>query len=1733
MKKTFHLSLFCLTFFLQSISAQNIIDRKLFGQNAWYVDIMKIGNPDELDLYWTDLRASGVTTVRIGGITPNWEFGQLTTSTYQRLKYLLKKIRQNGMEPIVQVGYDPSNAVSPQASSIGVVVSDLNSDSDYDYHVYHWIIANEPDHDVNGHDGGYGWKTTAQADLIENYIREYSIAMRNSSPTPIKIIGPELSTYWSTYAVYTALTDMNSTYPSSNATCILPYIDVFTIHLYPFQDQNKPQTAPDQLAATRSNVINYLSGSAPVYFVGGGSTTPLRTQLSDIRTRLNNNGGTNIEIGITETNICTANDVSNSNSTVGSDDLISGTGANSFLAGQFWVETIAECMRANNPSTTNAKVKFLNFWSVKEGSSGDNYAGNIGYLNQDATPGSTWGAAGSKKSTYYHFQMMANNFKGEFLSPAISGSNSSNIKAYAASDGNRIAVMILNQQDGSNPSRSLTVSLNGGGSGSDINLNLGLGLSPSPSNYVTNNSTSYLLNIANQSTVLLLFDCKGNFSGRYDYKMSSATSAPAYVAASPANPLFTPSIALISSPGYLMSGASGTFTLTPGYNYTWTAPGPIVYNNPPSNSSVELSAPTVGGDSYQYLFSVTDGECVFSSGITTYAGGPVVGTPSIFCGYIADIKPAKCNNANGEVTIISYNCTGPTIYYTWDGGTPTTSNPITNLSPGMHTVVVSSSLCGSSYTLQAYVPNSTTAPYVTAGPDKVICLGNNTTLGSAINGGQHPYTYSWSPSTGLSSTTAAKPVATPTVTTTYTVTVTGNGTGACSATDQVTVTVNQPISFTVTGSNTSCIGATTYSVSAVQTGVNYTWSISGGSSGTGSSFTADIASTGATVTFTGSYPNGGCANVTKTLYVGSCCSPSPSAGNFTNSNCTAIAAAGVGSSSGGTLTITGQTIGLNGTLTLDQNLILQGCELRMGYMAKINVAAGKTLTITNNGSNKTHIYACSEMWDGIYDTTSTSAVVINNGSTIEDAVNAVYSKNNGLVNIYSSATYGNVFFNKNLRSLTVLSSTGTYAGYIRATTIKCADGLTGGNPTNTSGKLRYPNTTVRSSTAITLTNVNDITIGNSAVSGDLNTIDNQDFGIVSTNSSIKVYNNNFTNITSTMAGRSDCNAGTAICATAAGNSRTLSAGGTSSATQANTFTNCSVGINAYNGMNCNIISNAFTTVNTGIYVWNNSYRYATITDNVINSSLTGISCYNNVGTNISMTANEIDAGTQVRAIGITVNEVVSGATYQASGNIIENVRHGVIGNGISNSSFDNNNVSIKHTSSASYYCSGIGLTNSTACSVIDNFVQGQNSNDYWVNGIFIDNSTSNEVTCNESHTLGAGMFFGGVQTPNTYIARNLMDNNYWGLVLNYGEVGPQKTMSGATTLPNDNRWTNSFTSGCYVLSYNSNGALSPFYVRPTLVTYNPAVVSGNNCVTSGTAITFTTTSGTNPYECASDGERLSQPGANPNTAYREMEIPVDYDHLVRIAKDSIVPFAYEESTREMLRQGLYQFLMADSTAMANEPILESFVNDKSEGNVGTLDLIQNTLADSAGREASSLTDLLTLNNSIVPENDVQANSQWIYANVMESLTAGNEYSESQLNDMRLMAAKCPYSDGYAVYQARAILSHYDTTEFRNECENIYFGSERAMSAPEAISDFRLFPNPNNGTMNFEYSMNENSEGIFEIFDLSGKLVTAISLSAGEEKQIVIDENQLNSGIYFYKVKINGELKTSNKLVIIK
>ena len=235
----------------------------------------------------------------------------------------------------------------------------------------------------------------------------------------------------------------------------------------------------------------------------------------------------------------------------------------------------------------------------------------------------------------------------------------------------------------------------------------------------------------------------------------------------------------------LGSGSTGTGG-TPPYQYLWAPTIGLNANNTPNPLACPLITTT-------FNVQVTDSNgCVINDAVTV------------------TVRPVPVANAGTDASMTT--CSGDSVRI---GGTPAASggtlgytyswSPAAGLYPD--TTVTNPWVKGIStsglYTLKVTDANGCTAEDAVAitvvpstlsadaGNDGAYCSGSvsSVTLGGGTTaiGGAPVYTFSWSPSTGLSSTTVAHPVANPTTTQTYYVTVTDSK--GCIAVDSVTVTV--------------------------------------------------------------------------------------------------------------------------------------------------------------------------------------------------------------------------------------------------------------------------------------------------------------------------------------------------------------------------------------------------------------------------------------------------------------------------------------------------------------------------------------------------------------------------------------------------------------------------------------------------------------------------------------------------------------------------------------------------------------------------------------------------------------------------------------------------------------------------------------------------------------------------------------------------------------------------------
>jgi hypothetical protein len=322
---------------------------------------------------------------------------------------------------------------------------------------------------------------------------------------------------------------------------------------------------------------------------------------------------------------------------------------------------------------------------------------------------------------------------------------------------------------------------------------------------------------------------------------SSTVANPTVTVSSPGTTIYTVTVTNTSTSCTASATVSVTMNAIPtvnaGTNLTFCGSGsaqigsaPVAgrsYSWTPSTglSSTTVSNPTVTASSagttvYTVTVTNTSTSCSATGQVSVTVNAlPTAnaGTNVTFCG-------------SGSAQIGSAPVAGRS--YSWTPSTglssTTVSNPTVSVSsPGttIYTVTVTNTSTSCSATSQVSVTMNN-GPVASAGNDVNFCGSGSTQIGAAPVAGN---TYSWSPATGLSSTTVANPTVTKSTlgTTVYTVTVTSNS-SSCSATDQVSVTVNAVpnVSAGPDGAHDCVIPSVTLSGSSTTPGAQYSWTAS-------------------------------------------------------------------------------------------------------------------------------------------------------------------------------------------------------------------------------------------------------------------------------------------------------------------------------------------------------------------------------------------------------------------------------------------------------------------------------------------------------------------------------------------------------------------------------------------------------------------------------------------------------------------------------------------------------------------------------------------------------------------------------------------------------------------------------------------------------------------------------------------------------------------------------------------
>jgi gliding motility-associated-like protein len=355
-----------------------------------------------------------------------------------------------------------------------------------------------------------------------------------------------------------------------------------------------------------------------------------------------------------------------------------------------------------------------------------------------------------------------------------------------------------------------------------------------------------------------------NGSGGGTYSWGPGTGLNNTASATPtANPTVTTNYTLTVTNGF---GCIDKDTITVTVN-----PQPPVDAGPNkiicSGSTVQLNGS--GATSYVWSPAATLSNSSISNPVATPTANTtytVVGTDANGCTKTDAVSVILLANpsvtASNDPTICpgsptTLTATSSATSFTWSpsAGLTSTNTSTTTATPALtttYTVTVTQNGCTGK---DSVTVNVAPLPVVSAGPDAAICKGDSTQLNAS--GG---ISYSWSPATGLSSSTVSNPISTTTTTVAYVVTATdANG---CTNKDTVSVMINNLPNVSA-GSNLSlCVGD---SVQLNASGaVNYQWSASPSLSDTTIANPISTATATTTYTVTGVDANGcmNTANVT-------------------------------------------------------------------------------------------------------------------------------------------------------------------------------------------------------------------------------------------------------------------------------------------------------------------------------------------------------------------------------------------------------------------------------------------------------------------------------------------------------------------------------------------------------------------------------------------------------------------------------------------------------------------------------------------------------------------------------------------------------------------------------------------------------------------------------------------------------------------------------------------------------
>ena len=728
-----------------------------------------------------------------------------------------------------------------------------------------------------------------------------------------------------------------------------------------------------------------------------------------------------------------------------------------------------------------------------------------------------------------------------------------------------------------------------------------------------------------------------------------------------------------------------------------------------------------------------------------------------------------------------------------------------------------------------------------------------------------------------------------------------------------------------------------------------------------------------------------------------------------------------------------------------------------------------------------------------------------------------------------------------------------------------------------------------------LGNLSSVVIGSTSSATLTNTFNNLDFGIVGNSCNVNVNNNYFKGINgskksidplippSTPPAQGPDEIGIAVAITQTASINTCSVGtgtvlptGGNPYPSGNKFEDCNKAVSFINTRSAtfkgNVVTTNTTTIPTaqGLNILPNTYYFyqgqvgawvatlgakSDLSFNDIQNIATGIYNSSTMQSSGAVTIQNnsitvpLSTGYCMQAIQAEQSGGSNIPTDQlsVSNNTLTNVYRGVVSNGVlSGLLIKANAITVAGTTKTLNYTAnsqrtGVALTNCQYASVKGNSLTQNGSvptttaTALAINGVYLKNSPNGKTECNTATTLGRCFVFEGTCDNSWKV--NAMSNSYTGLeIRTLGRIGIQGALSGSPGNPNlsANTWT-TITRHTNILSSAGNNTLSPLYVltgATTTPTLNFGTAGHTYTIAPGLGIR-TQTAGTS-YTCnAGSAQRLA--GGNNTGNSSNMRTTGEEDSLANyISLANSNENTYDVFTDEFLYQNkqlVFKLIDADSVNVTDGSTLDNFYQANQNTAIDQLTQVQEAIANVDVNAANAA------NASVAPSNVVEYKHQRTNELVLKYLTDKfYTYTNAEKQDLYNYANECVIK-GYYVVQARNIINIITNQiiNYNDDCEAEANAQRKAKVQTSGISNrssFNLFPNPNNGIMQLDYYLGGYAKAEFKLYDITGKLILSKTI-ADNEGTLIINEQNLHNGVYFYHILVGEKTINTDKIVIIK